>query len=336
MSVALPYSTGPLLGPEFPLPLDRPFTTQRARNEGVGEKTLARLHRDGYLRRMVRGVYVAAQAVDSLPLRAQALALVVPEHAAVVDWTAVWLYTGLLLPGQHHGVPPVSLFRQAGHHRLRNQLCNSGERTLLEEDVQEVAGLTVTTPIRTAWDVGRLTHRDNAIGALDALLRLDSFTHAQLLDGLGRFRGMRGVVQLRYLAAIADPRAESPGESLLRLRWLDLPGMPEPIPQVPIEDEHGRVVFRLDLGCPELRYAAEYDGAEFHSRDEDVEHDLERRARIEHRHGWVVDAFRRRNLVGPLRDIEDRLMAGTARARRNLGQPHPPPQRGRSEPGGRF
>ncbi|RYU10702.1 type IV toxin-antitoxin system AbiEi family antitoxin domain-containing protein [Nocardioides iriomotensis] len=332
MPLAPPYTIGPLLGPDFPLPLDHPFTTLQARGEGVSEKTLARLHRDGYLRRMLRGVYVAAQTVDSLPLRAQALALVVPEHAAVVDWTAVWLYTGLLPPGQHHDVPPVSLFREAGHHRLRNQLCQSGERTLLRDDVQHIAGLAVTTPIRTAWDVGRLVHRDNAIGALDALLRTGTFTHPQLLDGLGRFRGMRGVVQLRYLASIADPRAESPGESLLRLRWLDLPGMPEPIPQVPVEDEEGRVVFRLDLGSPDLRYAAEYDGAEFHSLDADVEHDLERRTWIEVRRGWVVDVFRRKHLVGPLRDVEDRLTIGTERARLNLARPLPPPRRGRFEP----
>jgi hypothetical protein len=332
MPVALPYSSGPLLGPDFPLPLDQPFTTLQARDEGVGEKTLARLHRDGYLRRVLRGVYVAAQAADSLPLRARALALVVPEHAAVVDWTAVWLYTGLLPPGQHHEVPPVSLFRQAGHHRLRNQLCSSGERTLLKEDVQHVAGLAVTTPIRTAWDVGRLAHRDNAIGAIDALLRTGSFTDAQLVEGLRRFRGMRGVVQLRYLVSIADPRAESPGESLLRLRWLDLPGMPEPVPQVPVEDDEGRVVFRLDLGCPDLRYAAEYDGAEFHSLDADVQHDLERRAWLEARRGWTIDVFRRRSLVGPLRDVEDRLTAGTERARRNLAHPLPPSRRGRFEP----
>jgi hypothetical protein len=101
---------------------------------------------------------------------------------------------------------------------------------------------------------------------------------------------------------------------------------------VPVEDEHGRVVFRLDLGCPELRYAAEYDGAEFHSLDEDVEHDLERRAWIEGRRGWVVDVFRRKNLVRPLRDVEDRLIAGTTRARRNLARPLPLSQRGRFEP----
>lgn len=332
MPSVLPYSSGPLLGPDFPLPLDRPFTSVEARTAGVPEKTLARLQRDGYLRRLLRGVYVAAQAVDSLPLRSQALALVVPEHAAVVDWTAVWLYTGLLPPGQHLEVPPVSLFRQAGHHRLRNTLCASGERTLLREDLTEFGGLSVTTPLRTALDVGRLAYRDHAIGALDALLRTGSFTQPQLVDGVRRFRGMRGVIQLRQLAPLVDPRAESPGESLLRLRWLDVPGLPPPVPQVPVEDDHGRVVFRLDLGCPETRYAAEYDGAEFHTLEEDVTHDLERRAWIEARRGWVVDAFRRQHLSGPMRDVDERLVAGFERARRNLARPVPPSQRGRFEP----
>ena len=46
---------------------------------------------------------------------------------------------------------------------------------------------------------------------------------------IGRFRGFRGVVQLRCLAPLGDGRAESPGESALRLHWYDA-GLPTPEP----------------------------------------------------------------------------------------------------------
>ena len=118
-----------LLDGSFPLPLSRPFTTPQAAAAGVGRNVLRRLEKLGLVRRLLRGVYVAAQAPDNLLLRAQAVALVVPEDGVVTDWTACWLHAGVLPPGGHLEVPPVSVFRPPGAGRLRNGLCSSGERT---------------------------------------------------------------------------------------------------------------------------------------------------------------------------------------------------------------
>lgn len=314
------FTTEALLGPDFPLPLDRPFTAAQAAAAGVTRAVLRRLLRDHYVRRLLKGVFVAAQVPDSLMLRAQGLNLVVPEHAVVCDWTAVWLYTGVLPPNQHLEVPPVSLFLPRGRGRLRNDLCSSGERSFSPGDLATVEGLTVTTPIRTAWDIGRLVHRDLAIGALDALLRMGDFSLDELLEGVERFRKQRGVVQLRALAPLADPRAQSTAESALRLRWRDLPSLPPPEPQVPIV-EHGREVFYLDLGVRDLRFAVEYDGEEFHSSDEDVDHDRRRRRWVEENHGWIIKVVRKENVFGRTRDIERILVLGVAEARRRLGLP---------------
>jgi hypothetical protein len=276
------------------------------------------------LRRLLIGVYVAAQVPDDLLVRARALALVVPEYAAVTDWTACWLFTGILPPGQHLEVPPVYMFRFAGHGRLRNGLCSSGERSFLPEDLVVIEGVTVTTPLRTAFDLGRLSHRDMAIGALDALLRLAEFTAAELLEGVERFRGQRGVVQLRELAPLADARAESPSESVLRLRWHDCPSLPRPTPQIPILGADGRAIYYLDLGVEELRFAAEYDGEDWHSSDEDREHDEERREWIRKRRRWVIKSVRKHNVFGKDRDVERILHEGIREARRNIGKIEPP------------
>jgi hypothetical protein len=276
------------------------------------------LERDALVRRVLKSVYVATQVPDSITVRAQALQLVVPPDAVVTDWTACWFFTGLLPPGQHLEVPHLSVFRPAGHDRLRNTICASGERGFAAGDVTHLDGLRVTTPLRTAWDLARLSHRDRAIGALDALLRHGSFTREELVGGVERFKGMRGVVQLRALAPLADPRSESPGESTLRLRWLDLPSLPPPTPQVPVPV--GDVaVYRIDLGVPELRYGCEYDGARFHGPD-DEEHDSRRREDLRERFLWDVDAVRKRNVSGPSRDVERILYDGIRRARKSLGR----------------
>lgn len=312
------FPTTSLLGPDFPLPLERPFTTSQAAAEGVSRKVLARLHKAALIRRMLKGVYVAVQAPDGLLLRAQALGLVVPESAVIVDWTAMWLHTGMLPFGHHLEVPPVSLFRLPGQGRLRNGLCVSGERALIESDLTVIHGLVVTTELRTAWDLGRFSRRDDAIGGLDRLLRSGAFSRDEFLYGVERFARQRGVVQLRDLAPRADGRSQSGPESVVRLRWTDLTTLPRPTPQVPIEHTPGGTWW-LDLGVPELRFAVEYDGEEFHSSDSDVHHDAERRDWIRKHRRWIIEPVRRQNLFGPTRDIERILIQGVAEARTTLG-----------------
>ena len=225
----------------------------------------------------------------------------------------------VLAPGEHLSLRPISVFRPSGHGRLRNDLCDSGERNLVSSDVTEVGGLAVTTPLRTAWDLGRVRSRDHALSGLDAMLRLGGFDRAELCWGLERFRGMRWVTRLRELAPKADGRAASPGESVLRLRWLDC-GLPGPQPQVQVR-RHGVLIAVLDLGREDLRYAAEYDGAQWHSSPDQIDHDRERRAMVSDE-GWLIDAFRTADVFGPHQTVDGRLREGIAEARRRFSQPN--------------
>ncbi len=319
MTSAPTLPIGPLLEYESRLPLHRPFTFREALAAGYTAYQLRRLQEKAYIRRVLKGVYVVAQLPDSLPLRAQALAMAVPPDVVVTDWTACWLHTGLLAPGQNRGVPPVSAFRPAGHDRLRNNLARSGERTFIARDVMRIGRLRVTTPMRTALDLGRLVYRDSAIGGMDALMRNGGFALDALLMDVDRFKGMRGVVQLRQLAPIVDGRSESPGESLLRMRWLDLNSLPPPEPQVPVIID-GDEIYRLDLAVPELRYACEYDGEKFHG-EERRDRDAARREDLRVRFGWEIDVVRRANIAGPRADIDQILKEGLRRARAALGRP---------------
>ncbi len=309
-----------LLDDRFPLPLDQPFTYGEAAAVGLQTRELAWLCTHHYLRRMVPGVYVAAQVKDDLALRAQALRLVVPPDAVITDRTAGWLHGAnmILAPGSHLAVPPVSVFVNRRGARLRQDIVDSGQRYLAKDEVMEVHGLMVTTPLRTACDLGRLLHRDQAFAALDSMLGLEQFDREELLDHVARHRGMRGVRQLRVLAPLADPRAQSPGESVLRLRWLDVASLPRPELQIPVE-RPGEWPYYLDLGVVLLLWAVEYDGEEWHLRTpEQRRHDRDRRAWMRDEERWLITPVTRDNVWGRTRDIEGILLHGYAQARARL------------------
>ena len=310
----------PLLDERFPLPLSAPFTTAMARAVGLHSTELAKLVEHGYLRRLLPGVYVASPVPDSIALRAAALRHVVPPDAVVTDRTAGWLHGSdmVLAPGDHLVVPPVSMFVNRKGARLRNELAASGQRTLSDHDVTEVYGVRVTTPLRTACDLGRLLNRDQAFAALDAMARL-GVDLAEMWGEHRRFRGMRGVRQLRGFIPLTDGRAESQGESVLRLRWLDLGGtLPRPEPQIEVPGPYGETL-RLDLGVQKLLVAFEYDGEEWHDRnDEQRRHDEDRRGYLRDEEGWMIEPVTKANIWGPQRDIESILVSKILEARRRF------------------
>jgi hypothetical protein len=82
----------------------------------------------------------------------------------------------------------------------------------------------------------------------------------------------------------------------------------------------GIEIYRLDLGVPELLYACEYDGEQFHGEDV-ADEDGGRREDLRRRFGWDVDVVRKANMYGATRDVEEILVRGIIRARRRLGLP---------------
>ena len=297
------------------LPLDRPFDYPAAEAAGVGGRWLRRLVLAGHLNRPLRGVYLPAGVTETLEVRVACVRLVLPPRCVITDRTAAWLHGApmALAPNDHLVVPPVSAFHLP-HHRLANSRTASGARGLLRTDVVDLGGLPVTTPLRTACDLGRLLHRDSALAALDALLALGRFSRDRLLAETSRFRGYRGVRQLRSLAPLADAGSESFGESALRLRWHDALPSVTPETQIQVMRPGSGEVARLDVGSTEHRYAAEYDGALFHGPGQ-AEHDVRRRRWIEDELGWVVGVYRKEDVFGPRAAAFDRLKDELGRAK---------------------
>jgi hypothetical protein len=310
----------PSLPPEFPLPQDRPFTYRTAQREaGLDSKDLTWLVANGFLVRPIKSVYVVPQIPDSVDLRCACLRLVVPADAVVCDRHAGWLHGAemVLAPGEHLHLAPIRVFLPAGRGRLRNGLADSGERSFAPEDIVEINGIRVTSAIRTAWDLGRNRWPERSLPAIDQMLRLKVFSKEELAAGVRRFRGMRWVTVLRAMVPIADGRAESPPESILRLRWIEVLVF-APIPQLEVWAD-GEFLARLDLGNEDWLFGAEYDGVEWHDTPEQQTHDRERRAACEERANWHIVPFTKENLFGRQQNAELLLRQGAADARRRSG-----------------
>ena len=285
---------------------DRPFTTQQALDCGLTSFHLARAVDAGWLRRPARGLYVPATLADSLETRVRTLELCLPDDAFLTDHTAAWLLAGdrALVPGDHLAVPAISCFRPSAAGRLRRGEVRSGERDVRDGDLMVVGGLRVTTPLRTALDIGRLArNNDVRLHGMDTMLSLGRFTRDELVIEVGRFKGQRGVIGLRALAPLADGGSESFGESALRLRWhqahLPLPTTQHQVSGTP---------YRLDLALPADLFSAEYDGEAFHSAPDQTARDAARRRDL-HRLGWHIEPCRRDTVFGRSATVEHRLRA---------------------------
>ena len=306
-----------LLDGTAPVPVDRPFTAREADAAGVPSSLRHKLVATGLLRPMLRGVFVASQVPDSLRLRVAAVALVTPPHLVVVDRTAAWIHGVDALPRSAiHQLPSLELYSR-GASRMRRTGVSSGIRHLTAADIEVLNGVAVTTALRTACDLGRLLWRYDALAAIDGFLRL-GVAREELIREVDRFKGHRGVVQLRRLAALGDRGAESPPESALRLHWheADIPAPPET--QIWVHADDGMPRFRIDVGDPEVRFGAEYFGEEFHGTDAEAA-DEDRLQWLRDRRGWVMEVFTKADVYGPDLAAGDRLHRGYFMARSTMG-----------------
>lgn len=127
------------------------------------------------------------------------------------------------------------------------------------EVVEAVDGMRVTPPIRT---VGEICSR---LGLVDAVVIADMALHAGLVNiaelksWTTAHAGHRGIKTFRRVVEFAEPAAESPMESRLRM-VLVLGGLPRPQAQIEVFDLHGEFAGRTDLYYPDCNLGIEYDG----------------------------------------------------------------------------
>ncbi|NPC98235.1 DUF559 domain-containing protein [Nocardioides sp. zg-DK7169] len=274
--------------PALPWP-DEPFSRADLTARAVPLSRLRRAIRNGEVRPVVRGVYAASHLEDTLELRARALARGASPHQVVTDRTAAWLHgVDAHVHGEHDGVPDVEMCALRRHAPTKALGADGRTRDLSPQDVMTLHGVLVTTPLRTALDLGCCLRRREAFAVLTQMARTHGLTREDYVRGLARYRRRRGVVQLRELVSHVDPRVESQREAWVLLEIVDA-GLPAPEPQVWVEVD-GVPTYRLDLVYRRRRVCVEYDGEEAHRGRE--EYDAERRRWLRD-DGWAVIVVRR-------------------------------------------
>jgi hypothetical protein len=229
------------------------------------------------LRRRFRGVYrdVYIDSGAALTADARARAAWLATGSTLVGVSAAAVYgTRWLDPDR-----PAEIAR-ADRHSRPGIVAHSWE--LAPDDVCVVASMPVTTPARTAFDIGRTTPRADAVPILDSLMNATGLRSGEVVALADSRSGTRGIRRLRAALDLADGGAESPQETRVRLLLVGA-GLPTPETQIEFRDLH----IRVDMGWREWKVAVEYDGAQHWTDSRQRSWDIERIALLEAA-GWVV------------------------------------------------
>ena len=175
-----------------------------------------------------------------------------------------------------HGLPRlgrwpehVSLIDLAGTRPPSRRGIRWHQSALESEDVVEMRGILITSRVRTLLDIARVRDLAGAVIALDHALHTapdPAGLHRDLLARLGTLGSLRGIRAAREAVVFADGRAESPGESLSRVRMHEL-GFLIPEIQVPMPRPDGPADV-VDFDWAELGTFGEMDGEGKYLRDE--------------------------------------------------------------------
>ena len=227
-----------------------PFTLRDAERVGLTPKQL----QGSNWRRIERGLYVWAGLAEGPGLFLAAVRRRLPDDAAFSGHTAAWLH-GLDLPP----CDPVEVTVPKSSGVSARAGLSLRRADLPIDDVVVRRGLRATSVVRTVADLaGRLT-------VVEAVVVADMALHERLVKvteleaRAAAHPRWPGTARLRRVPELAEPLAESPMETRLRL-LLVLGGLPRPRAQVPLHDESGRFLGRPDLFYPDQRLAIEYDG----------------------------------------------------------------------------
>jgi hypothetical protein len=192
---------------------------------------------------------------------------------------------------------------------------------LADHDIAVVHGVRVTSLARTVADLGRTLPIEESVAAGDRALAL-GLVPADLDRVVTGQRGWPGVPRARRMAALIDGLAESPGESVGRVRCWQA-GLPMPKLQYVVRRQ-GVEIARCDFCWEEQHTLGEFDGKIKYGRllrpgqrIEDVVYEEKLREDALRDLGWQVVRFTWSELYEPGL-VAERVRRAFARARVSL------------------
>lgn len=212
----------------------------------------------GELTRVRRGIYdvVTALGVVDDHLRLLRATVTAVHETNVVSHLSAAVMHGI--PVQTHLLGRVWMTRRSAGHGRSTRLVAVRNTALDDDETMQLDGLTVTTPGRTVADLARTQPYEWGVIACDAALR--SGVHPDVIrTSLVRHPRLRGIPRASAALTFADPRSESPAESLSRVSMARA-GLPPPVLQSELFNRDGEFVARPDFTWPEAHLVGEVDG----------------------------------------------------------------------------
>ena len=247
-------------------------------SEAVAAGRVTRHELRRWYNRIHHGVYAPKNAELSLRDRAIAAWLASRRNGVIAGVAASAL----------HGAPyvdPAHPIELAGVKMRPQPGLVPRTECIAADEVTRIAGLPVTTRVRTAFDLGRHLDRPAALARLDALMWNQVFSIDDVAALAKRYPRAPGSRQLRELLPLVDGGAASPRESRIRLLLLDA-GFPRPETQIPVVRGVTPVAW-LDMGWRDFEVAVEYDGDHHRKDRRQYVKDIARLRMLEAL-GWIV------------------------------------------------
>ncbi|HET7075135.1 MAG TPA: DUF559 domain-containing protein [Mycobacterium sp.] len=248
-------------------------------SEALASGTINRHQLRTRYRAVLPNVYLSNDVQLSLELRIFAAWLWSKRTAIIVGAAAAALHGARWIP---EDVPVELLYNNS----RPPQGVLTRRDVLLDGETQTIAGRPVSTPERTAFDIGRRGAVRSAVVRLDALARATGFKVDDVLRIAKCHPRSPGLRRLESALVLVDAGAQSPRESYLRLLLIDA-GLPRPQTQIPVQGVDGMPVAYLDLGWAEYMVAVEYDGDQHRTDRRQFVKDIRRIDMLEQM-GWIV------------------------------------------------
>jgi very-short-patch-repair endonuclease len=230
--------------------------------------------------------------VDRLVYRFGSDAVTVFDHAMALVLATGGAASGTVA-GAVHGLDAVDLSRPDATLPPASSHKRAGvRRRQLIGEVVEIGGIPCAGGLQTLVDLAAELDDLRWEQALESALRKTLVTIAELelwLPELGR-RRTPGVARITRVLALR-PKGAPPTGSLLETLFVQLvraAGLPEPLRQVRVLNEHGDFVADVDFAWPELGLFIELDGQ--HHAGQPV-HDARRETNVVAATGWLVGRF---------------------------------------------
>lgn len=188
---------------------------------------------------------------------------------------------------------------------------------LLPGEAERVDGMWVTTPARTAFDLGRRGPLDARVERVDALGNATGLDAEAVMAVARRHPGSPGLRTLPGVLELYDRGAESPRETWLRLLLIRA-GYPRPQTQIRVGGGYGLPTYFLDMGWDDAKLAVEYDGDHHRSDPAQFAKDIVRMEFVNEL-GWQVIRVAKANRSA---DVLHRVgRAWESRVRTDRGNP---------------